>query len=525
MAGRRVKVRFIRQILTYRLDTGISAEQTARALKVSKGTVINTVKRFSQSGLPWPLPSDLSDSVLENRLYPPLHGTDVADSALPSQSYIEQELAKKHVTLQCLYDEYTASTSTPISRASFYRYCRKQRHPAPSMAVEHRGGDLVYVDYSGDGLFYTDARSGERHDVELFCCCWGLSSFSYAEATESQKKRDFTQSHVRGFRYFGVIPHGLVPDNLKSAVTRACPFDPVINPLYAQMGQHYGIAILPARVRKPKDKAKIESGVLHIQRFILARLRNRQFFSLAQVNAAIRELLDEFNDRPMKDYGYQSRRERFERLDRPHAQALPRDPFRITDVKHEVLVGKNYHVRYADRFYSVPFEYVGKRVTIRRSGGMVEIIYDNQQLARHLYSHRKFGYSTKAEHMPKAHQFVKGLTPGWLIAQAAEIGENTVAALSTIMRRSEHVQQGFNAALGVLRLAKAFTPQRLEAACSRCIHYNTVNYRSLKAVLSQNLEKQPLPGKERNSNSADTSTLVHENLRRDYPTPSERTSQ
>ena len=508
-------MRSIHQILYYRLEKKIGADQTARALKISKGTVINTLKRFAQSGLPWPLPEDLSDTTLENRLYPPNRVRTSTLSKLPRASYVEKELSNKHVTLQCLYDEYVQGTDTAVSRASFYRFYRSNRQQKPSMPIEHKGGDLIYVDYSGDGLFYTNREDGERRNVELFCCCWGLSSHSYAEATESQKKRDFTYSHVRAFNYFGVVSNGLVPDNLKSAVTKPCPFDPIINPLYEQMGRHYGVAILPARVRKPKDKAKIESGVLHIQRFILARLRHRQFFSLAEINTAIAELLEEFNARPMKDYGYQSRKERFERLDRSHAQPLPQNPFRITDVKLDVLVGKNYHIRYRDHFSSVPFQHVGKRVIVRRCGGMVEIFYDNQSLTSHLFSTRKYGYSTKTEHMPKAHQFVKGLTPGWIIAQASEIGTNTVNAVALTMQRSEHVQQGFNAALGVLRLAKAYTPQRLEAACKRCLHHKAVTYRSLKAVLENNLDQQPLSG-EHTATHQPPSVVVHENLRRDF---------
>lgn len=511
-------MRCIRQILYYRLEKQIGADSTARALHVSKGTVINTIKRFSGSGLPWPLPDDLTDSTLENRLYPSTVRPRTTNETLPTALYLEQELAKKHVTLQCLYDEYAQSTTEVVSRASFYRYCHRHTLPSPSMPMVHKGGDLVYVDYSGDGLFYTEHGSGERRDVELFCCCWGLSSYTYAEATESQKKRDFSYSHVRAFRYYGVVPHGLVPDNLKSAVTKPSPFDPVINPLYEEMGQHYGTVILPARVRKPKDKAKVESAVLHIQRFILARLRNRQFFSLAEINAAIAELLEEFNARPMKDYGYQSRRERFERLDRPYAQALPTEPFRITDVKLNVLVGKNYHIRYRDHFYSVPFEYVGKRVTVRRCGGMVEFFNDHQLLSRHLYCTRKFGYSTRTEHMPKAHQFVKGLTPGWIIAQASKIGNNTVSVVAATMQRSEHVQQGFNAALGILQLGKAYSAERLEAACKRCLHYKTATYRSLKAVLESHLDEQPLDGNPAPSQSS-TTTVIHENLRRDFNQP------
>lgn len=508
-------MRSIRQILYYRLEKKIGAEQTARALKVSKGTVINTTKRFEESGLPWPLPEEVSDSTLESRLYPPTPRTTVVEAQLPSIGYLEQELAKKHMTLQCLYDEYCQTAPGHVSRASFYRHYQQGRVPSPSMAVEHRGGDLLYVDYSGDGLFYTDPQSGERRDVDVFCCCWGLSNYSFADATESQKKRDFTQSHVRAFRYFGVSPHGLVPDNLKSAVRKPDPFDPLINPLYEEFARHYGVVVLPARIRKPKDKAKVENAVLHIQRFILARLRNRQFFSLAEINQAIAELLEEFNAGAMKDYGYQSRRERFDLLDRPHAQALPLEPFRITDVKDDVLIGKNYHVRYAQHHYSVPFTLVGQRVRLRRSGMMVEIFHNGQLLTRHMYSSVKFRYSTKSEHMPKEHQFVKGLTPGWIIAQAAKIGDNTVNAVTAVMRRCQHVQQGFNAALGILSFAKAYSPERLEAASRRCLHFNCVSYRTLKSVLANNLDGQPLNGSSAAASHSATA-LVHENLRRDF---------
>jgi len=465
--------------------------------------------------LPWPLPEDITDSTLEARLYPLTQTPKQSDPVRTQFKLYIEELAKKHVTLQCLYDEYCKTTLDPVSRAGFYRYYSKTKVLAVSMPMDYQGGESVFVDYSGDGLFFTDSQSGTRVDVEVFCCCWGLSSFSYAEATVTQRKRDFSQSHVRGFQYFGVGPRSLIPDNLKSAVTTPDPFDPVLNPLYEELGNHYSIAILPARIRKPKDKAKVESAVLHIQRFILARLRNRQFFSLAEINEAISELLDEFNDRPMKDYGYQTRRERFEKLDKRYAQALPAEPFRITDIKHEVLVSKNYHIQYKDHFYSVPFEMVTKRVTVRLCGMMVEIFYDGKLLTRHIYNTKAFKHTTKTEHMPKEHQFVKGLTPGWIIAQAAKVGQSTVDAVSEVMKRNEHVQQGFNAALGILQLGKAYTPEKLELACQRCIHFNCVSYRSIKSVLVNKLELNEFAG-EINATSNNENAIVHENLRRDF---------
>ncbi len=217
----------------------------------------------------------------------------------------------------------------------------------------------------------------------------------------------------------------------------------------------------------------------------------------------------------MKDYGYQTRRERFERLDRPHAQQLPSESFRITDVKLNVLIGKNYHIRYRDHFYSAPFEYTGKRATVRRCGGMVEIFCNNQLLTRHLYSTRKFMYSTKTEHMPKSHQFTKGLTSGWIIAQASKIGNNTVNAVTAVMQRSEHVQQGFNAALGVLRLEKVYSPERLEAACRRCLYYRSVSYKTLKSVLENNLDQKPLTTVSATTQQL-SKAIVHENLRLNF---------
>jgi transposase len=510
-------MREIRSILHYRLEKGISADRTALALKVSKGTVINTVVRFAQSDLKWPLPPDISDSALEHALYPPTPvPTSSARIELPSMAYIEKELAKKHVTLQCLYDEYCQNSTETVSRATFYRYVTSNRPKRNCMPMEYKGGDLLFIDYSGDGLSYINRDTGEIVDVELFCCCWGLSSYSYAEATHSQKKEDFVHSHPRAFKYFGAVSHGLVPDNLKSGIKVPDRYDPIANPLYGCMAQHFNTVILPARIRRPQDKAKVESGVLHIQRFILARLRNRQFFSLFEINTAIRELLEEFNSRPMKDYGNQSRRERFEILDKPYAQLLPSEPFRVTELKLDVLVGKNYHIRYDNHFYSVHYTYVGKRVTVRRCGGMVEIVHDNQILTRHLYSASKYQYTTKTEHMPKAHQFAKGLTPGWIIEQAGKIGPHTVDAITAIMRRSEHVQQGFNAALGVLQLAKAFTGQRLEAACKRCMHFKTPTYRALKSVLQNSLDKQPLTESVPRETCEQRSIFNHENIRGNF---------
>ena len=248
-------MREIKSILYYRLEKKISADHTAKALKVSKGTVINTLNRFEKSGLSWPLPQDMSDSTLESLLYPQKEQQQTAGViALPTIDYLEEELAKPKVTLQCLFNEYRQSTTEPVSRSSFYRYFNEQCQKPYSMPMEYKGGDLLFVDYSGDGLSYIDRTTGEIIPVELYCCCWGASNYSYVEATLTQSKEAFVYSHVHGFRYFEVVPYGLIPDNLKSGVKVPDRYDPVINPLYLEMSRHYHTAVIPARVREPRDK-------------------------------------------------------------------------------------------------------------------------------------------------------------------------------------------------------------------------------------------------------------------------------
>jgi transposase len=502
-------MRKIRVVLEYRLGKRLSADQTSQALSTSKGSVINIGHRFKASKLPWPLPTDLSDEALETALYPEPENPG-GTGGQPDVAYIEKELSRPHVTLQRLYEEYSEQHPDGLKRTAFYDRVTKSRPPKVTMKVIHKGGDLVYSDYSGDGLEYIDRSTGEVKPVDLFVCCWGASSFSYADGTESQKTPDFSMSHVGGFEYFGVLPFGVVLDNLKSGVHKSDRYDPIANPLFAKMLEHYGVAVLPARVRKPRDKAVVESAVLHIQRFILARLRDRQFFSLDEVNAAIREELEVFNNRPMKEYGGQTRRQRFEELDRPFARQLPQERFAISQMKLDVRVARNYHVRFADHHYSVPWHLAGKLVDVYRLGSTIEIYHGNVHVCRHQAGSSHFGYSTSKDHMPPNHAFVKGWSKEWFMAQAGEIGPATVEAVCTIMSAREHVQQGFNSALGVLRMAKAFTPRRLERACQRAVYFKAVNYRSIKAILDQHLDEQLLLMLNRPD---EPPPVVHENIR------------
>lgn len=502
-------MRTIRQVLDYRLSKKISAEQTALALSLSKGSVINYVERFERSGLPWPLPETMTNTELEESLFPPSLFKSSEALNLPSIEYLEKELARQHMTLQRLYEEYQEQNPSGLSRSAFYRYIARNRSKRVFMTMTHKGGDQVFSDYSGDGLEYIDRSTGEVTGVELFACAWGASSYAYAEGTSSQKTPDFTNSHVRALEYFGVAPHSLVPDNLKSGVKKSDRYEPEINPLFAKMAEHYGIVVLPARVRKPRDKAIVENTVQQVQRFILARLRNRQFFSLDEVNTAIEEELESLNNRPMKDYGGQSRRQRFEALDKPYAKPLPAERFKISRIKLKVRVAPNYHIRFEDHYYSVPHHLAGCLVDVYQVGAILELYHDNVHLCRHQIQAPNYGYTTIKEHMPPNHAFVKGWSQNWFIFKAGEIGPATAEAVKQIMAARQHAQQGFNAALGVLRLAKTHTPDRLEKACQRALHFRAVTYRTLKAILDQHLDKQtflPLP-------TTNQDPVLHENIR------------
>ncbi len=496
----------IREILRYKFDHSLSNERISRALNISKGSIHNVLHRFKESVLSWPLPENISDTKLESSLY---KESTEAKGNLPDISYLEKELRRPHVTLQRLYEEYKEANPTGISRTQFYEYFAKFRPPKIDMKVIHKGGDLLFTDYSGDGLEYIDRTTGEIVSVELFVCSWGASSYSYADATLSQKTEDWVQSHDRAFQYFGAVSHGLVPDNLKSGVKKASRYDPEINPLYARLAKHYKTAIIPARVAKPKDKAMVENAVLHIQRFILARLRNRKFYSLNEINSSIREELELFNSRPMKDYGNQSRKQRFTELDLPYAKPLPKDRFKITEIKNGVRVAPNYHIRYKDCYYSVPFNYVRCRVDVFQTGRILEVYRDNKHICRHLMNTRKYSYTTHKNHMPPEHKFVKGWSKSYFIFEAGKIGAATAEAVKQIMEMKEHAQQGYNTAMGILRFAKVYSEKRVEKACKRALYFKSPSYRSIKSILEQNLDKEPLE----ECSSENSTSVSHSNIR------------
>jgi transposase len=417
------------------------------------------------------------------------------------------------VTLQLLHEEYLAGAPEGYGYTQFCHHYRgwllRQKR---SMRQVHRAGEKLFVDYSGKKPVVVGAETGECREVELFVAVLGASSFTYAEATESQRTEDFLASHVRAFEYFGGTSELVIPDQLRTAVGRPCRYEPGAQRSYEELALHYGTALLPARPRRPRDKAKVEVGVQVVQRWILARLRHETFFSLAALNRRIGELREELNDRPMRAYGA-SRRELFERYERAALRPLPACPYRYGAWK-TAKVNIDYHVELEHHYYSVPFPLIGEAVDLRFNALTVEVFHRGQRVASHLRSHRRGGHTTHSPHMPRAHQQHLEWTPSRLVPWGASVGPKTAELVEAILRERTHPEQGYRSCLGILRLAKQYGSERLEAACTRAVAVRARSYRHVASMLRRGLDRQPLPTTPASpAASARQLTLTHENVR------------
>ena len=511
MSNERLPMRQIREVLRLKYGCGLSLSdrEIGRSCGIGKTAVNSYLIRARHAGVSWPLPEGLSDTELEGRLFPAVPATDEDPIPGPDFQYIYNELRdyrKVNLTLDLLWREYLEQQPNGYSYAQYCKlYARWRGKLDLVMRQEHRAGEKLFVDYT-DGLCITDARTGEQIATQMFVAVWGHSNYTYAEAAFSQNVPSWTAAHVRAFEFFGCAPHALVPDNLKSGVLQPCYYDPGLNPAYAELAGHYGSAVLPARVRKPRDKAKVECGVLVVQRWILAALRHRTFFSLAELNTAIRGLLERLNTRPLRRLG-KSRRELFESLDRPAALGLPQRPYEYAEWR-KATVNIDYHVIAEKHFYSVPFRLAKEKVDIRLTASAMEVFQRGMRVAAHARSFVVNGYTTVKEHMPPEHQKYLEWSPSRLVSWAAKTGPATAAVVEKIMADREHPEQGYRACLGVLRLGKSFSPERLEAASRRALKFNTCSFRSLRSILSAGLDRVAEP------KSADQPNLPpHGNLR------------
>ena len=509
MATQRLSMRQTREILRQRLLLHRSYREIGRSLSVSVGAAANAVARAQAQGLEWPAVQVLTDAALEAHLY---RRADLprGDRPIPDCVYLHTELHKVGVTLELLHLEYLEQHPTTGYRyTQFCDYYRRWlgRHRL-TMRQTHHAGEKLFVDYSGKKPSYIDPATGEQILVELFVAVFGASNFTYAEATRTQQGPDWMASHQRAFAFFGGTSAAVVCDCLKSGVVVPCRYEPGLQRTYEDLIQHYGAVILPARPGASRDKAKVEAGVLVAQRWILARLRHETFFSLEALNARIAELLNDLNDRTMRLYRA-SRRELFDRLDRPALRPLPATPFVYAEWKI-ARVNIDYHVELHGHYYSVPFTLVHETVDVRFTATTVEIFYRGQRVAAHRRSHVRGAHTTIAAHMPKAHQAQAAWTPSRILAWALEIGPETHALVDEILRDRPHPEQGYRSCLGLYRLGRRYGTSRLEAACVRARAVGARSYRQVEAILKHGLDRTPLSVQ---TSLASTPTISHEHVR------------
>jgi transposase len=405
---------------------------------------------------------------------------------------VHRELRRKGVTLFLLWQEYKAVTPEGVQYSQF---CAAYRQWAGTldlvMRQDHRAGEKLFVDYAGQTVPVVNPLTGEVHAAAIFIAVLGASNYTFAEATWSQSLPDWIGSHIRAFEAFGGVPAVVVPDNLRAAVTRAHRYEPELNRTYADLAQHYGFAVLPARVARPRDKAKVEVGVQIVERWMLARLRHHTFFALAEVNTALTALRAALNARPFKKLPG-SRQSVFEVLDRPALQPLPPQPYEYAEWKL-VRVNIDYHVEVDGHYYSVPYRLVRQQLEGRLTAQIVEIFAKGQRVASHPRSPQKGRHSTVAAHMPTAHRDYAEWTPQRLIRWAATAGEATAQVVETILTTRPHPQQGFRACLGLMRLGKRYGASRLEAACQRALTLRACSYKSIESMLKHDLDRHPVP--------------------------------
>ncbi len=485
-------MRKIREVLRLRCEVGLSVRQVASSVQMARSSVGEYERRLAAAGLSWPLPEGLSDTELERRLFPPPPPVPSTTRPVPDWATVHQELRRPGVTLMLLWEEYRAAHPQGFAYSWFCEHYGEWAGKLDlAMRQRHRAGEKLFVDYAGQTVEVVDRATGEVRTAQVFVAVLGASNYTYAEATWTQALPDWIGAHVRAFAYIGGTPEVLVPDNLRSGVSRTCRYEPELNPTYAELAHHYGVAVLPARVRKPRDKAKAESGVQLVERWILAALRHRTFFSLAEFNGAIAELLERLNDKPFKKLPG-SRREAFEQLDRPALRPLPATPYVYATWK-KVRVHIDYHVELDGHYYSVPYALVKQQLEARLTERTVELFHKGTRVASHVRSYTKGRHTTTLEHMPKAHREYAEWTPQRLVRWAEQTGTATAGVVEHILATRVHPQQGFRSCLGILRLGQRYGTERLEAACRRALHLNAWRYKSIASILERGLDRQPLP--------------------------------
>ena len=508
-------MRQIREILRLRLEVKLTERQVAASTGVSKGSVLNYVRKADEAGLKWSAVRGMDDATLESLLFTAVGKSEPRQRVPIDQAWVHAELRRTGVTLYQLWLEYreatTAETSLAMRPYGYSQFCDRyatyRERVDVTMRQVHRGGEKCFVDYSGKRLRIHDAESGEAVEVELFVGVLGASNFTFAECTLSQTLPDFCGSTVRMFEYFGGTPKIVVPDQLRSAVSGPDRYDPEINPTYAELAQHYEVAIVPARAGEPRDKAKVEGAVLIAQRWIVACLRNITFFRLSDLNAAVAVLLERLNSRPFRKLEG-NRRTAFAAFDRPLLRALPATRWE-TSQRKRARVNIDYHVDLEGRFYSVPYQLVGELVDMRFTPGIVEIFHKGRRVISHLRQTGPMGSAVTIEgHRPAAHRKDHEQSPSHLISWATSYGQSFGALIEIILTERTHPEHGYRACKALMNDAKQYPPERFNAACQRAIDIGSTTRFSVRSILKKGLEKTS-----KTVNEESPAAATHENVR------------
>lgn len=484
-------MRKVKEVLRLRFGLGLTQEQIAVSCNIAQSSVHRYLERAAAAGLSWPLPDDYDDRRVEELLYPTRAGYEPRTiRPLPDFLAIHQQLqASKHVTLQLLWEEYREGNPSGYGYSRFcqlYELWRRQQNVV--LRQEHRAGEKVFVDWAGATIPVYDRDTGLCEPASLFVATLGASSYTFAYATPSQEMSHWIDCHVRAFEFFSGTPKLVIPDNAKTAVDRVCRYEPDLNRTYHKMALHYGVGVLPARPYRARDKAKVENAVLVAERWIIAALRHHKFFSLAELNEAIAALLERLNQRRFRKREG-SRASLFAEVDRPALQSLPGERYEFAQWK-TVRANIDYHVEINRHFYSVPYQLTGQKLEARFTATTVEIFHRGIRVASHLRSYSPYQATTVHEHRPKSHQAHLEWTPSRLIHWAEAVGSATAQVVSTILENKPHPEMGYRACLGIMRLAKVYSIERLEAASQRALLLGACSYRSLKSILSRSLDRQ-----------------------------------
>jgi transposase len=489
-------MRKIKEVLRLKWEAGLSDRAIARACQISKSTVGETVRRAKAAGLAWPLPAEVGEEDIYQLLFPKSTQAAAAEGRLlPEWAVVRQELSKRGVTLKLLWQEYREKDPEGYGYTQYCEYYRRwSKGVEPSLRRVRVGGEELEVDYAGVTAPVVDPESGEIWEAQVFVATLGASGYTYAEAQRSQGLEHWIGGHVRAFVFFGGVPKILRPDNLKAGVKKANYYEPELNPSYQEMAVYYKVAVLPARPRKPKDKPKVENGVQNVERWVLAPLRKRTFFSLADLNQAMQPLLKALNERTMQHLG-KSRRELFVELDQPALQPLPAQPYEFAEWK-TARVNIDYHVTFDKHNYSVPYTLRRAQVEVRATERMVEILYQGKQVAVHPRSRKQGGFTTCPAHMPSRHRFVTEVSSEYLLRQGQTIGPLAVQLIQAILASRHYPEQAYRTCLGVLSAARQYPPDLVEQACQRALQGQLLSYGLFKSeleALANAHNQDPLP--------------------------------